>query len=448
MRWCIGVGLVAAASAGSAQPIAFTHVRLIDGRGGPPVPNATVVIDGGAIVSAGANVPVPETASVRDEGGRTLMPGLISDHSHVGQVSGTSNGAENYTAANVEAELAQYARYGVTTVITMGVNPPLFDQLRAWSHAGQLGPVADLFGVDQGIGVPGGAPLEGQLRNAPDELFRPANPDEARQAVAKMAAAHTDLVKIWVDDLGGTVPKMDPAIWHAVIDEAHKRHLRVAAHIHDLADAQALVDGGVDILAHGVRDKAMSAGFADTLRVRGVWYVATLALDEATTAWAERQPWTLTPFARAGLSPALAAEIDDPAWRARTLADPNSAKARKSLAFNIQNLGMAFQSGVRVGFGTDSGATPLRVPGVAEHRELALSAQAGLTPLQALTLATRNAALFLGLTDRGVIAPGKRADLVVLNGDPSADLANAGRISEVWVAGRPAVLPTGASAAR
>ena len=254
-----------------------------------------------------------------------------------------------------------------------------------------------------------------------------------------MAARKTDLVKLWLDDFGGSLPvKIRPEVYRAVMDEAHRRGLRVAAHIHDLVDAQAIVDAGVDILAHGVRDQPVPPDFIDKLKRRAVWYIPTLALDESTFAWADQAPWTRTAFVRAGLSAALKREIDDPVWRMQTLAAPQTAAARRSLAVNLQNLKLLYDAGVKIGFGSDSGATPLRVPGVAEHRELTLMVQAGLTPLQALTVATRNAALLLGREDRGVLAAGRRADFVVLDADPSRDISATEHIVEVWEAGRAA----------
>ena len=448
--WAAGAAflLTAAASAGAAAaPIALTHVRLIDGTGAAPVEDATLVIDGDRILAAGRDADIPRGASVRDYSGRTVLPGLISDHSHVGAVQGASTGPQNYTAPIITGQLAQYRRYGVTTVTALGNNRPLFDTLRREAHAGRL--PADLFGVDQGIGVPNGAPPQATLKSAPDQLFRPATEAEARTAVDRMAAEKTDLVKIWVDDFAGTQPvKMRPEIIRAVVAEAHARGVRVAAHIHDLVDAEMVVAAGVDIIAHGVRDKPVTPDFVAALKARGIWYVATLELDEATIAWAERQPWTQAPFARAALSPELERQIDDPSWAAANRAGKQADGARASLAMNLRNLKTLHEAGVRIGFGTDSGASPPRVPGIAEHRELALSVQAGLTPLQAITLATGNAAALLNLTDRGLLTPGMRADLLVVEGDPTRDIAQADRIVETWANGTavPGPIPPGAAA--
>jgi imidazolonepropionase-like amidohydrolase len=426
---------IAATGRSDDWPIALTHVRLVVGDGSPAVDDSTIVIAKGRIEAVVPGGPTRLHAEIRDLRGKTVTPGFISDHSHVGQVRGVTNGAENYTRETIEAELRQYRDYGVTTIVALGNNGPLFEAIRADAHAGRMYGV-DLLGVDRGIGVPDGAPPQAMVKLGPDQLFRPRDADEARAAVDAMADRGTDLVKIWLDDFGGGVPaKMSPEVYHAVIERAHERGVRVAAHIHDLADAKTIVAAGADILAHGVRDRPVDAEFIDALKAKGVWYVATLALDDASFAWADRAPWTLTPFARAALSAELAGQIDDPAWRAKVQADPKLAGSRSSLAMNQQNLKTLVDAGVKVGFGTDSGATPLRVAGIAEHRELWLSVEAGLSPLRAITLATSDAAAALGLNDRGRIAPGLRADLVVFDADPTADVANTATIRETWVLG-------------
>lgn len=424
-------------AAAEERAVAFTHVRLVDGSGGVPLDDAVVVVSGDRIVAAGPRgTAIPQSAEIRDERGRTIIPGLVSDHSHVGQVGGTSIGAANYTRLKIEAELRQYRRFGVTTIMALGNNAPLFESIRTEAHAGQTDG-ADLFGVVRGIGVPEGAPPQAMLKLGPDQIFRPRNADEAKAAVDAMAERKTDLIKIWLDDFGGGLPvKMSPEVYAAVIDQAHRRGVRVAAHIHDLADAKAIVAAGADILAHGVRDLPVDLDFIQAMKAKGVWYVPTLALDEATFAWADQAPWTQMPVVRAALSPELARQVGSPEWRSKVLADPKTADARASLAMNLRNLKILYDSGVKIGFGTDSGATPLRVAGVAEHRELALMVEAGLAPLQALTIATANAAEVLKLTDRGRIAAGLRADFIVLDADPSQAIANSQSIREVWLHGR------------
>ena len=146
------------------------------------------------------------------------------------------------------------------------------------------------------------------------------------------------------------------------------------------------------------------------------------------------------PFFQRALHPAVRAQLDDPAYRERTLALPATAKNRVAVATNKQNLKALQDAGVQIGFGSDSGVG-LRIPGVAEHLELALMVEAGLTPMQAINNATSNAARLLKLDDRGVLASGKLADLVVLESDPTADIANSRKIYAVWHRGKKAAGP-------
>jgi imidazolonepropionase-like amidohydrolase len=145
-------------------------------------------------------------------------------------------------------------------------------------------------------------------------------------------------------------------------------------------------------------------------------------------------------FFQRALHPAVRAQLDDPDYRERTLGMPATAKNRVAVATNQQNLKAVHDAGIRIGFGSDSGVG-LRIPGVAEHLELALMVEAGLTPMQAITNATSNAAALLKLDDRGVLTSGKLADLVVLEGDPTADISNSRKIYAVWHRGKKAAGP-------
>jgi imidazolonepropionase-like amidohydrolase len=418
----------------------ITGARLIDGRGGAPQDDVSLLIRGERItmLGAGLRLKLPADTKVVDYHGKTLIPGLISDHSHVGLVDGIHSGTPDlYNRANVLRQLRQWQAYGVTTVTSLGINnPAVFYALRAPLHAGTLDG-ADLYGADRGIGVPNGAPPAKLMQVGADQLDRPVTQQQARAAVRAAIARHTDLIKLWVDDFNGTLPvKMSPTIYAAVIDEAHKNGLRVAAHIHDLADARRLVDAGVDILAHGVRDQPVDAPFIAALKKHHTWYIPTLQLNEAGFLYAQRPDRMNTPFFQHALQPELARQFADPAWRAKLNAGGSVAQDQAALAMNLKNFKTLYDAGVRIGFGTDSGATALRIPGIAEHRELALMVQAGITPLQAITLATGQAASLLELDDRGVLATGKLADFVVLDADPSQAIGNSDKIDAVWHRGR------------
>lgn len=426
------VMMMGCASPGSKGPvIALKGATMIDGTGAPPVPNATIVIADGKVLAAGANVSIPSGARVIDVAGKTIIPGLITNHAHLGIVQGTQSKPENYNREFIVSQLKQFESLGVTTVTSLGMNGPLFYEIRTDLIQGKLAG-SDIFGADRGIGVEGGAPPAAIVTIAANQISRPKTPEEARAAVAEMNARGTDLVKVWLDDFGKSLPtKVAPTIYAAVVDESHKRNLRVAAHIHDMDDAKAILGVGGDIVAHGVRDKSVDAEFIALMKQRNAWYIATLALDDSNFIFADRPEVATDPLVSPWIHPQLKALISDPAWQARVKAAPGAANARRDLAMGQANLVAVYKAGIPVGFGSDSGVG-LRVPGIAEHRELALMVDAGLTPLQSLTIATSNAARLLKLEDRGSIQPGKRADLVVLDADPLQDIKNTLRINSVW----------------
>jgi imidazolonepropionase-like amidohydrolase len=416
-------------------------VRLIDGNGGKPREHVDVVIRGeriAAVTPAASNAAAARDASadVVNLSGKTLLPGLTSDHSHLGMTNGTKSGGVNQTPENILRQLRQYEAYGITTVTSLGLNQQSFYDLAPQLHAGAL-PGADLFGADRGFGVPDGAP-PGSMGLLDTQVYRPRTEEEARQEVRETATRHPALVKIWVDDFHGQMPdKLSPPMYKAIIDEAHRQGLRVAAHIFYLQDAKQLVADGVDVLAHGVRDVPVDRDFIAAMKSHHVWYIPTLGLDEGFYLFAEHPELDSDPLLAHALQPELAGQFADPAWRQKILSDTKKLATDKSAAaMNLRNVKTLYDAGIRVGFGTDSGATPLRIAGFAEHHELALLVKAGLTPLQAIGTATKNAAALLHLDDRGVIETGKLADLIVVDGDPARDIADVDKIEAVWHRGR------------
>lgn len=425
---------LAAAPMQSSGITALTHVRVIDGTGRPPLQDATVVIKGNQIlaVQSGAKA-IPAGARVLDLHGDTVMPGLINAHGHLALVADGQNSATAYTAENVIAELRQYESYGVTTMLSLGVNRDLLYAIRQQQRQGKLDG-ATVFTADRGIGVPDGAPA---LPAAPDQLYRPASAQDARAAVDAMAARHADIVKIWVDSSGGTVPPMQPEIYRAVIEEAHKHHLRVAAHVHDLADAKSLVSAGVDVLAHSVRDKPVDQELISAMKRKGVWYIPTFTVDESFYIYAEHPGFMQLDFFKDAISPVLLTMLSSDAYSQKVNRDPKTAQHKADFAMDQKNLMAAYNAAVRVGFGTDSGAMPTRIPGFSEHRELEDMVNAGLTPMQAIVCATGSNAALLGIEAvRGTLRPGKRADLIVLAANPLDDIINTRSIVTIFHDGR------------
>jgi imidazolonepropionase-like amidohydrolase len=425
---------LAAAPDQPAGLTALTHVRVIDGTGGTPLEDATVVIEGNHILAIrpGATA-VPAGAKVLDLHGDTVIPGLINAHGHLALIADGQNSATAYTAENVLAELRQYESYGVTSMLSLGLNRDLLYQIREQQRQGTLDG-ATVFTADRGMGVPDAAP---GLPAAPDQLYRPATAQEARAAVDAMATRHADIVKVWVDSVGGTKPEMSPEIYRAVIEEAHKRHLRVAAHVYYLADAKSLVNDGVDVLAHSVRDKPIDQELIAAMKRRGVWYIPTFTVDESFYIYAQHPGFMQLDFFKAALPPVVLTMLTSDAYSQKVNQDPKTEQHKADFAMDRVNLKAVYDAGVRVGFGTDSGAYATRIPGFSEHRELEDMVQAGLTPMQAIVCATQNNAALLGIEGtRGTLRSGKRADLIVLAANPLDDITNTRSIVTIFHDGR------------
>ena len=426
-----------------AETVVLKGATLIDGTGKAPQRNALLVVDGGRIAAVGPpdKVKAPPGARVVDLKGRTIIPGLINAHGHVGLVVGGQNRAEGYTRENVQAQLLQYERYGVTAVLTLGLNRDLVYDLRDEQRRGNVSG-ATLFTAGRGIGVPGGAP---PVPVADDQVYRPKTPEEAVADVDEAAAHKPDYFKIWVDDVFGKFPKMDPAVFKATIEGAHRHRIKVASHVFYLADAKAVISSGVDALAHSVRDQPVDDELVSSMKKRGTFYVATLNVDASFSAFADDPAMLDDPFLTGALPPESVQQFRSPEYRAKVAADPNVPKARAALENGMRNLKTLHAKGVHIAFGTDSGANPVRIQGWAEHRELELMVKAGLSPMDALVAATRGSASMLGATDRGTLEKGKRADFLVLAANPLDDIRNTHKLVSVWHDGRE-IQPRDASA--
>ncbi|HMH13521.1 MAG TPA: amidohydrolase family protein [Edaphobacter sp.] len=433
MRSLFLLSMILAPAIASAQQLTILHnATLIDGTGSPAREHVDIAIRNGLIESVARTIP-SAGATVVDCTGKTIIPGLISAHSHVGILLNNADpSATAYTTENVTAALNQYERYGVTTILSLGLNRDLGYDLRAQQRSNTLGG-ATLFTAGRGIGVPDGAP---PLLVAADQIYRPATESEARQNVDELAVRHADIVKIWVDPLHGKVPSMDPAIYAAIIDQSHLKRLHVAAHVYLLSDARQLVQDGIDVLAHSVRDQTVDSAFIQSMLQHHTWYIPTLALDEAFFLYATHPEIMQSNFFRQAAGPQLLARFQAPDYATKTLAAPQTAQSQRDSAIARQNLKALYDSGVQIAFGTDSGAVPGRIPGFSEHRELENLVAAGFTPLQAITIATGQTGQLLHTLDPtlclGLIVPGYSADLIILTADPLTDIKNTRRISAVY----------------
>lgn len=429
------LGLAACTNKDDADKLLLKHVRLIDGRGGMPVEMTDVLIQGDTIVAIAAAQEVPG-ATVIDMGGKTIMPALISTHTHVGTLKGTTTVPENYTRANILAQLQKYEDYGVGTLLVMGTDRPLLFEtgIRDSSMAGLL-PGARLHSAGYGFGVPGGAP---PLNFAMDKVYRPKSPAEVPAQVDSVARLHPDVIKIWVDDFNGKfAQKLAPDVYGKIIEEAHKHGIRVATHLYYLSDAKQLVADGVDIIAHSIRDKEVDDTLLAQMKQKGTVYIPTLSLDEFAYIYARRPEWIADAFFRQSLEPGVYEMITSPAYQDSLKNAPGYAKNVASFEMALRNLQKIFDAGILVSLGTDSGAMPLRAQGFSEHLELELMVQAGLTPLQAITVATSNAAKVLRIDNKyGTLQKGMAADFIVLGANPADNIKNTRTIEAVYKAGK------------
>jgi imidazolonepropionase-like amidohydrolase len=403
--------LAARSGAADAPVRAFEHARIFDG-GGRVLENANLIVSQGRIVGVGS-VAAPPGAVRIDLGGRFVMPGLVSAHGHVGATLGLKSGPELYSRQNVLDQLALYARYGVTSVTSLGDDREEGFRVRDEQEVASLrrarlhvaGPVVDA-----------------------------TTPDAARAQVATVAAMKPDWIKIRVDDSLGTASKMPPAVYRAVIEEAHRRGLRVAAHLFYLADAEDLAAWGVDMIAHSVRDAPIDAAFAAELVRRGICTCPTLMREVSAFVYAEEPAFFTDPFFLKDADPAVVAELRSPERRERARANPATARYREALRTASLNLKTLSDAGAPIAFGTDTGP-PARFQGYFEHEELRLMVEAGLTPMRALVAATSGTAKCLGLPDVGRLEPGAWADFLVMRKSPLDDIRNTHSLESVWIAG-------------
>jgi imidazolonepropionase-like amidohydrolase len=422
--------MVICPNAYAQQPTVLTNVTVIDGTGSPAQRNRTVVIKDDRIqsISAGHELP-PSSAKVIDLKGETIMPLIINTHGHLGLTKGTTQTAENQTDDNFRHQLLRYQEYGVGAVLSMGTDGKSFSEIREKSRSGAL-PGADVYTAGIGFGLKNAVPPAAMGFT---QVFRPETPAEARSLIAQQAAQKPDFIKVWVDDFWGQYPTLPPEIYGAIIDEAHKHGLRVAAHVYHLQDARSLVADGVDVLAHSIRDADVDDALITEMKKHHVAYIATLSLDDFAFAYGGSPNWVDDPFFTAALDPGVLEMITSPEYKRKVLANKVTAQEQAALPQAMRNLKKIYDAGIPVSLGTDSGATPIRTQGFAEHMELALMVQSGLTPLQAITVATLNGARLLHIEDRyGTLAVGKKANFIVLEKDPSHDIHNTQTIRAVW----------------
>ncbi|MGE0130548.1 MAG: amidohydrolase family protein [Blastocatellales bacterium] len=397
-----------------ARVKAFVGARIIGGSGRPTIQNGMLLVRDGRVEAVGlaAEAQPPSGAQIINLRGKFIIPGLISTHVHVSDVQGLRPPA--YTDENTLRQLGVFARYGVTTVFSLGGEKEPGFKARDAQNTPSLDRARIYLSGDVIVGK---------------------TPQEARQMVARVAAMKPDIIKIRVDDNLGSSAKMPSDVYRAIIDEAHQRGLRVAAHIFYLEDAKDVLRAGADFIAHSVRDKEIDDEFISLMKKRDIPYCPTLTRELSTFVYESTPSFFSDPFFLREADRDVVAQLQEP-QRQEAMRKSASAQGYKAaLPIAKRNLKKAIDAGLLVVMGTDAGPFANRFQGYFEHLEMEMMAEAGLTPSQILRSATSDAARAMQVEGVGAITKGAWADFVVLDRDPMKDIRNTRSIASVWVAG-------------
>ena len=405
--------LYSSTSSANEGSIAFVGARIIDGTMAAPIEDGVVVITDGRIRTVGPRsaVTVPAGAQIIDVAGKTIMPGIINAHGHVGGTLGLEGG--HYNTDNLLRQLGLYARYGVTTVNSLGGDEEQGFALRNEQFDQDL---------DRARIYVAGSVVVGDSEAA------------IRAEVNRNADMGANFIKVRVDDELGAAEKMPRNIFDALVDQAHIRRLPVAAHLFYLDDAKYILNAGADLLAHSVRDLPVDDELIDLINAKGVCYIPTLTREVSTFVYESEPEFFSDPYFLKEAEPAILEQLRSPERQTRMQNSRAAAGYKIALEVAMANVRALNDGGVRIAMGTDTGP-PARFQGYFEHMEMQMMVDAGMSPIEAIRASTGVAADCIGMGDIGTLEPGKWADLLVLDANPAEDIANSKTIASVWIAG-------------
>ncbi len=378
------------------------NVRIFDGS--RVIARGQVWVQNGKIKAVGADVKAPASVRSINGEGQTLLPGLIDAHTHA------------FGNALKDALI-----FGVTTELDMFTDHSYAAQMKKDQADGKELDLADLRSAGTLVTAPHG---HGTEYGMPIPTI--SSPDQAQAFVDARIAEGSDYIKIIYDDgktYGIAIPTVSKEIMAAVIAAAHQRGKLAVVHIGALQDAKAAIEAGADGLAHLFVDAPPDAEFAALVAQHHAFVVPTLSVLASISGAPSGKPLAND----SQLQPYLGQDV---------VKNLNGSFPRKSGAFaNAQETVRQLKARhVPILAGTDA-PNPGTAHGSSMHGELALLVGAGLTPVEALAAATSVPARVFHLDDRGEIAPGKRADLLLVKGDPTTDILATRNIVSVWKLG-------------
>ncbi len=423
-----------------ARSLVVRNVRVFDAVNGVVTDGVhdVVVRDGRIAAIDVRGTSAPGLSEVDGKGG-VLLPGLVDVHAHTGAAAEPLG---RFAIPDVDANLAAFLYAGVTTVLDLGsLSPDVFRLRAAIADGSKLGP--HLYAAGPMFTAPGGHPVEVLRPNLPWFLRwyvvpratrEVADPAAATAAVQALLPERPDILKVVVDAGVGDVPRLTPETFAAIAAAGHAAGVRAITHVTSTADATLAIENGTDALAHMPSLDEVPDTLATTIADKHVPVIATLAIWDLIARELPRTATDVLPIER---------EVADPALLDRMLASrrnpspsPFEHAEAESRETRRRNFVALRRAGVTILAGSD-GANPNDLPGAGLHVELHTMVEFGASPGEALRAATFENARFLAGKDPdfGVIAVGKRADLVVVDGDPTTHIDDLDRIAAVVLDG-------------